>query len=353
MRKRSALVLFVLAVLALAGCGGGSGGSTPTSPSTPTASVPSAPASPKAATGVRRFAIGGDPWAATAAAGDIWVADHNDGTLTRIDGGTGRVLSRRAVAKKPASAIGAVTVGDRIWVGVADYDKKGNDLAATRSVDPRTAKLGPLRTGPHDPELTFGAGDRVAFIGAFGSLARIPFDGSHAKTIKLGNGQVRAIGVLGHTVWVGVRDPHLTQPDTIESFDARTLLRTGSNPQPGPVTAIAAASGSVWVVSASDGGGSVERLDAHGDQLAQIAVGETPTAIAADPSGVWVLDYFASTIDHISARTNKVDRALTFAPRASSDLLPDNSPHELAVLPGAVWVTVRDTSVAYRIPVEP
>jgi len=56
----------------------------------------------KPAVGVRRYVIGGDPWAAAAAGGDVWVADHNNGTLIRIDGRTGAVRSRVAVAAKPA-----------------------------------------------------------------------------------------------------------------------------------------------------------------------------------------------------------------------------------------------------------
>jgi len=348
-RTLFAFLIVVLAVLGLGACGGGSGssgsGSTITAGSSGSASL-------KPAAGVPRFAIGGDPWAATAAGGDVWVAGHNDGTLTRIDGRTGRVLSRVAVAAKPASAIGAVMVGDRVWVGAAAYDKLGNDLAAARSADPRTGTLGPLRFGPHRAELAFGAGDGAAYVAGFGYLARIPFDGARSTTVSLGNGQGRSIGVVGNTVWVGVHDTSQAQPDAIVGFDAHSLRRSATLPAVGPVTGISSAAGSVWVVSASDSGGSVVRLDpGSGRQLAQVDAGTTPTAIAADGSGVWILDYFASAIRHIDARTNTVDQALTFAPAASSDLLPDNSPDGLAVLPGAVWVTVRDSAVAYRIPV--
>jgi DNA-binding beta-propeller fold protein YncE len=294
--------------------------------------------------------IGGDPWAATAAGGDVWVAGHNDGTLTRIEGRTGRVLSHQAIAAKPASAIGAVKVGDRVWVGVAAYDKKGNDLAATRSADARTGKLGPLRLGPHDTALAFGAGGSAAYVGA-NYVARIPFDGGRSTTVKLGNAAVRRIGVVGNRVWVGLRDTSQPQPDQIVSFDASSLRRGATVPAAGPVTAVTSAAGSVWVASATAAGDSVVRLDPRsGRQLARIDAGEAPTAIAADGSGVWILDYFASAIKHIAARTNTVDQALTFAPAASTDLLPDNSPRGLAVLPGAVWVTVRDSTVAYRIP---
>jgi DNA-binding beta-propeller fold protein YncE len=342
-------VIIVFSAVGVGGCGGGSG---PSSLGSNTTAGPRGQASLKPATGVQRFMIGGDPWAAAAAGGDVWVADHNDGTLTRIDGRTGRVRSRQAVAAKPASAIGSVAVGDRVWVGVASFDKKGNDLAATRSADARTGKLGPLRFGPHDAELAFGAGGGAAYVGAFGYLARIPFDGGRSTTVKLGKGAVRSIGVAGNTVWVGVRDPEQPQPDQIVSFDARSLRRGASVMAAGPVTAITPAAGSVWVAASSAAGDSVVRLDPHsGRELAQIDAGEHPTAIAADGSGVWILDYFASAIKHIAARTNTVDQALTFAPAASTDLLPDNSPHGLAVLPGAVWVTLRDSTVAYRVPV--
>ncbi len=347
-RTLSAFVTVVLAVVGVGGCGGGSGssgsGSTPTAGSSGSASL-------KPAAGVDRFAIGGDPWAATAAGGDLWVADYNDGTLTRIDGRTGTVRSRLAVAAKPASAIGVVLVGDRVWVGAGAFDKHGNDLSATRSADPRTGKLGPLLFGPHRAEHAFGAGDGAAYVGGFGYVARIPFDGGRSTTISLGNGQVRSIGVVGNTVWVGVHDTNQAT-DAIVSFDARSLRRSAMLPAVGTVTGITSAAGSVWVASASDSGGSVVRLDPRsGAQLARVDAGATPTAIAAEGSGVWVLDYFASAIRHIAARTNSVDQALTFAPAASNDLLPDNSPDGLAVLPGAVWVTVRDSAAAYRVPV--
>ena len=341
-------MIIVFSALAVGGCGGGSGSS---SGSTTTAGPPGQ-ASAKPAAGVQRFMIGGDPWAAAAAGGDVWVADHNDGTLTRIDGRTGRVRSRQAVAAKPASAVGSVAVGDRVWVGVASFDKQGNDLAATRSADARTGRLGPLRFGPHDTESAFGAGGGAAYVGALGYLARIPFDGGPSTTVKLGKDAVRRIGVAGNAVWVGVRDPEQPQPDRVVSFDARSLRRGASVMAAGPVTAITSAAGSVWVAASSAAGDSVVRLDPRsGRELARIDAGEHPTAIAADGSGVWVLDYFASAVKHIAARTNTVDQALTFAPAASTDLLPDNSPHGLAVLPGAVWVTVRDSTVAYRVPV--
>ena len=348
-RSLSALLVVVLAVLGLGACGGGSGSSG--SASTITAGARGS-ASLKSAAGVRRFAIGGDPWAATAADGDVWVAGHNDGTLTRIDGRTGRVLSRVAVAAKPASAIGAVTVGDRVWVGVAAYDKSGNDLAAARSAGPRTGTLGPERSGPDRAELAFGAGDDAAYVAGFGFLARIPFDGARSTTVSLGDARVRSIGVVGNTVWVGLHETNQGQPDAIVRFDAHSLRRIATLPAAGPVTGIVSAGGSVWVASASDSGGSVVRLDSgSGRQLAHVDAGATPTAIAADNSGVWLLDYFASAIRHVDARTNTVDQALTFAPAASSDLLPDNSPDGLAVQHGVVWVTVRDSKVAYRIPV--
>ncbi len=303
------------------------------------------------AVGVRRYAIGGDPWAATAAGGDVWVADRNDGTLTRIDGRTGAVRSRVAVAPKPASAIGAVSVAGRVWVGAAAFGKGGDDLAVTRSADARTGKLGPLLPGPTRAAFAFGAGDGAAFVGGFGYLARIPFDGGRSTTIHIGQGRVRAIGVAGTTVWVGVRDS--TQgTDSIVGFDARTLRRGALLPAAGPVTSIVSGAGAVWVASAAEAGDSVVRLDPQtGRKLADIDGGATPTAMAADASGVWVLDYFASTVRHISAATNSVDEALKFAPAASNDLLPDNSPDGLAVLPGAVWVTIREPAVAYRIPV--
>lgn len=355
MRTPPPFVVPVLVVLGLSGCGGGSGsGSTVAAGSggSATTAGASGAANLKPASGVRRFAIGGDPWPATAARGDVWVADHNNGTLIRIDGRTGKVLSRMAVAAKPASAIGATVVGDRVWVGAAAYDKQGNDLAAARSADPRTGTLGPLRSGPHRAEMAFGAGDGAAYVAGFGYLARIPFDGGRATTVSLGQGQGRSIGVAGNTVWVGVHDPSQVQPDSIVSFEAHSMRRGATLPSAGPVTGIASAAGSVWVLSASDSGGSVARLDpASGRQLAQVDVGATPTAIAADGSGVWILNYFASSIRHVDAGTNTVDQALTFAPAASSDLLPDNSPDGLAILPGTVWVTVRTSATAYSIPV--
>jgi hypothetical protein len=350
-------VTVVLAIAGVSGCGGGSSssGSNSSSASSSSGSATSGQSSTSAgvtpAVGVRRYAIGGDPWAATAAAGDVWVADHNNGTLIRIDGRTGAVGSRVPVAKSPASAIGAVSVGDRVWTGVAAFGKGGNDLAATRSADAHTGKLGPLLPGPARTAFAFGAGGGAAYVGGFGYLARIPFDGSRSTTIQLGEGRVRAIGVAANTVWVGVHDS--TQgTDSLVAFDGRTLRRGASVPAAGPVTSITSGAGSVWVASATQAGDSVVRLDPQsGRKLAEIDGGTTPTAVAADASGVWVLDYFASTVRHISAATNSVDAALKYAPPASSDLLPDNSPDGFAVLPGAVWVTVRDPAVAYRVPV--
>ena len=249
-RTLAASFTVVLAIAGVSACGGGNGSSSSTAASsTTTAAQSNASASVRPAVGVRRYAIGGDPWAATAAGGDVWVADRNDGTLTRIDGRTGAVRSRVAVAPKPASAIGAVSVAGRVWVGAAAFGKGGDDLAVTRSADARTGKLGPLLPGPTRAAFAFGAGDGAAFVGGFGYLARIPFDGGRRPR------SISAKGGCGRSVWperrYGSACGTLTQgTDSIVGFDARTLRRGARRQRPARSPAsYSLGAGAVWVAS--------------------------------------------------------------------------------------------------------
>src|ERR1700722_18548772 len=79
--RRPAGALAALATLALiAGCGGSA------TTTTTTATTPRIPPGPPG------IAVGHDPEALAAGFGDVWVANRGDGTVTRIDAASGRVV---------------------------------------------------------------------------------------------------------------------------------------------------------------------------------------------------------------------------------------------------------------------
>ena len=72
--------------------------------------------SPSATARVGSTKVGLAPIGVAFGAGSIWVANAGDGTVSRIDPFTGRVVRTIDVGGSPT---GIVVVGDEVWVTVA------------------------------------------------------------------------------------------------------------------------------------------------------------------------------------------------------------------------------------------
>jgi streptogramin lyase len=124
----------------------------------------------------------------------VWLVVDKDGSLTRIDPGTGKV---RQTVRVPAGSYNPFYSNDQIWVTRAD----GSELT---SVDAATgAVLATTRTGPGPRFLSAGAGAVWTLNQGDGSLTRIDAQTKQAtKTVALGiAGHGGDISFGGGMVW--------------------------------------------------------------------------------------------------------------------------------------------------------
>jgi len=81
-------------------------------------------------------------------------------------------------------------------------------------------------------------------------------------------------------------------------------------------------------VSASVAGNAVGVIDSDGDIVSEVAVGESPTDVAAAPDAVWVTNATEDTVSRIDPATNDVEQTIDVG----------GGPAGVAVGGGAVWV---------------
>jgi len=198
------------------------------------------------------IAVGNNPGAIAVGAPSAWVANFDDGTLTRLNAATGAVVGSPS---KVGSSPSALAVGGRsVWVGEESSDRvvrlsarsgrpDGKPILAPQGPDELATGLGSLWVG--------GAND--------GDITRI----------AMASGRV-----------VG-----------------RPIKLVGSGP-------LAFADGSLWV---SNGGSEVRRVDAAtGKVITVIRVPEFPQAMTAGRGRVWIANGDGATLTEIDADTGKV-----------------------------------------------
>jgi hypothetical protein len=111
--------------------------------------------------------------------------------------------------------------------------------------------------------------------------------------------------------------------------------------------AVTPSDNNVWVANSQ--GSDVSRLDEHGNVLAIIPVGQTPTGVAVDQAGkVWVTNMGSSTASRIDPAVNKVDLTV--------DLGANASPYNYSDMTGMVsrsfttrrgtWLVIHDSGEA-------
>jgi peptide/nickel transport system substrate-binding protein len=206
-----------------------------------------------------QYPVGRGPAALTAGAGSVWVANAQDGTVSRIDRERGQITKIDVGGEPTALAFGAGT----LWVA-------NGESRRVAQIDPGT--------------------DRVV------------------NHLEVGNVS-RGIAVASDAVWVTsavdgtVRRIDLAEPDTSRPIE-----------MPANPSAIAAGAGAVWV--ASEEGGTVTRLDPRsGAVLRAIPVGNAPSAVAVGAGAVWVVNRADGTVARIDPRSN----AVTWVSRVGRD----------------------------------
>jgi YVTN family beta-propeller protein len=252
----------------------------------------------------------------------VWVANHGDNSVTRVDVGelaaTGTVPAR--------TDIGGLAAGDGgVWLAssratkLVRYDpsvgsRRAFDLAANPEEFPDTA-LNPI---------TVGAGS--VWVGrSAGGLARVdPKTGDVVSRVPVGNSPSGLDTGFG-AVWLSDDiDNEVIRIDPRSAAAVTAAIPVGQSP-----VAIAAGEGAVWVANVGDD--TVSRIDPETSAVTTtIPVPERPTGIAAGDGAVWVASGAAGTVSRINPETNEVGESIPIG----------GAPHGVAIASGRVWVSV-------------
>ena len=142
-------------------------------------------------------------------------------------------------------------------------------------------------------------------------------------------GALAALSVVGGlaVLWPGGEaKTTAVRSNALAEIDAGNGSLGGQALLDGPPSAIAAASGAIWV--AGDRDGTVSRIDPKAHTVRQtIRVGHGQSTLAADRGGVWA--------------ANRDDGTLSYIPRAGSgiaDTIAVTSPTSVCLLAGELWV---------------
>jgi YVTN family beta-propeller protein len=224
---------------------------TATTPPTPTISLPTAGS--VAAT----ILVGQSPWKMAAGAGSLWVANSNDGTVSRIDPATNTVIATIEVASPGNATADAIAVDDTaVWVTTV---RSAFELVR---IDPATNQIvASIPTGARVVWLAIGHG-AVWGPSLDGNLLRID-PATNAVVASIPVQTPRHMLVTGDAVWV-LRDIGNSGASEVLKVDPATnavVATVSLEDQFGEL--LYAEGGSVWV-STADG---LTQIDAATAQL--------------------------------------------------------------------------------------
>ena len=268
---------------------------------------------------VGQYLVGHEPRALVVGAGSVWVADAQDGTVSRLEPSRDRVVTI-PVGSDPV----ALAFGDRaLWVA-----ERGDGSVA--QISPASNKLIRRVESVNAPS-ALAAGYGAIWIGSAvdRTVTRVRADGSE-RVIPLG-ASPSAIAVGAGAVW-------------ITSEETGTLFRV--EPRTGTVVrgigvgnrpvAVAAGESGVWVVNRQDA--TVSRIEQATNRVSNtIAVARDPTAIVLAGSDAWV-----------AAGDGQVSRIDRRARRISATVELANPATALAADGESVWVATRPAATRHR-----
>lgn len=232
-----------------------------------------------------------------AGAGGVWVT-HGCQGLYRIDPHTGRVIASLRIPDAGDIAI----AGGLVWVTNFDGD--------LLRIQPRTDKIAgtPIHVGDGQWAMTIAAG--ALWVTSYGADPPIGI----ATRIDLATGAVRRLGEFN----VEAAGADSLWTPQLQRIDPATERVTASVPAPDwmglatpGVSQVAFWHGSPWILTVQRWL-VLLRVDTATNHLAGKPVpvgspapasqGEYPTAIAAGPTGLWVLDFTRNRLFHMAIR---------------------------------------------------
>jgi serine/threonine-protein kinase len=287
---------------------------TPTATPTPTA----APAGQAKA--VASIEVGKGPdGVAVDEKGVVWVNNHDDGTVTRIDGDSGKVLGQPFKVGK--SVDGVVTGKGITYVAVAGEDRVQRFEGADEPILGADIQVG------KDPE-AIALGKQLVWVANRGDNSVNRLD--RATPTKLGppigvGSQPSGIFVGKSTVWVANNGDN-----TVTRIDPSTATIKG-DPIPVGNAPRGVKEGFKFAWVANSGDDTVTKLDRNtGEVIGQpIEVGHNPREIAIGLGSVWVTNRDDGTVSRIDPKTGQV---------IGNPITVGSRPLGIAVGGGAVWV---------------
>lgn len=274
---------------------------------------------PRSGQVVDRVAVGGRPVAVAVGAGSVWVANADDGTLSKIDPHERKVVATIGLGV-PASDL-AVGEGS-VWVA-------GGSEGTLLRIDPRTdtvvKKLDLAGSNPLAPDAAYSVavGGGAVWVGsAYWRVLRIdPETETVTGSVPVGHVPV-ALAATGGDVWATLLDGRTVR------IDARADARTGTVSGPFRPMDIGVGSGSVWV---ADEPGTVWQIDAATVSVTH-AVTVPPRLLGLSVSGrdVWATSSRAAAVTRIDARSGTILGTVPVG----------GAPLDVAVGFGKVWVTL-------------
>jgi DNA-binding beta-propeller fold protein YncE len=311
--------------------------STATPATTAASTPPTSTAMPPTAV-VATIAVGGAPSQIAVAAGAVWVAVWDTGTLVRIDPATNRVVARIRVGRPQESPIAIAATAQAVWV--VDF----GDAQVLR-VDPATNRVVariPVRGGAGG----IGAGAGAVWVTSgeggeqrHGWVQRI--DPSHNRvvaTTAVPGGLLWDIAVDGSSVWVGSELGGLWRIDALTT-KVTTIRKPGAQQLgAGGVGHLAAGAGAVWV--ASDG--QLQRRDGRsGRVVATIpwADGSLAARGAVGAGAVWFSA--GQGLARFDVTANRLVATVPAEPTAGASTLTGIA--GVAFGAGAVWVFTNES----------
>jgi streptogramin lyase/tRNA A-37 threonylcarbamoyl transferase component Bud32 len=274
---------------------------------------------------VAAIPVGHDPTSIAAGGGSIWVANDGDGTVTRIDGRSRKVVETiGGFSGDPRS----IAFGDgALWVTTRE-DRLFRIAPANNHI---TAVPLRWRSGFHSslPE-GFGV---IAGYGAvwlvttdLGEVLRVDPSSGRVVVIEDGRG-VSSLAVGNGAVWV-------SEANGVSRIDANTNVLTGTAQIGAPTSAdpvsvaVAFGEGSVWAAKSTSG--EVWQVSpASTTALGRTLVGENVHAPVVGEGAVWVARRYAGTVVRIDPQTRAVTKTIDVGPGA----------YALTTGSGLVWVT--------------
>jgi YVTN family beta-propeller protein len=267
--------------------------------------------------------LGTSPSSLAAGDGAVWVANYNQGTVSRINPALRTVVQTLQVGSTPtAVAVGASAV----WV-TDNYGSRVFRIDPTVNQVVQSIPVGNAPTGA-----AVGDGSVWVANSSDGTLTRIDATtGGVITTITLGGSPAGvAVGLGG--VWVSDQAGDRVVRVNPDSNQVIASINVGTGP-----TSITVGFGSVWVANSLDG--TVSRIDPATDSVeAAIGAGNGAGTIATGQGAVWVANQYAGTVSRIDPVTDTVTKRVSVG----------NRPQGLAVTDGLVWVGSQPAPTRHR-----